>query len=89
MKYEDAFTDYEKMRYESAWKGFKYKDYGSMYEYILKRQGEINANFFLQRFSKRQKRVFCARIVYLHHPDSEKAKKGEKYFNKYKGEMII
>ena len=88
MNYEDAFTDYDKMRYESAWKGFKYKDYGPMYEYLMRRQGETNADFFLNRFTKAQKKCFCARVVYLFHPDKEKVLKAEKYYKIHKGEIL-
>lgn len=88
MKYEDTFTDFEKMKYEAGWQGYKYKNFGPMYEYLMKKQGDINANFFLQEFTKRQKRVFCARVVYLNHPIKENALKAEKYYNKHKGEIL-
>ena len=87
MKYEDMFTDWEKLRYEAAWKGFYFKDYGEMYAYIYRRLGEAQANYFTTLL-KKEKKVFCARLVYLHHPDKEKAKKGQLYYEKHKGDFL-
>lgn len=83
MEYEKAFTDFEKMRYESAWRGYKYKDYGMMYEYINKRLGNLDANFFMNQ-DKKWKRVFCARFVYLYHPEKEKQEEAKKFYERNK-----
>lgn len=88
MNYAEAFTDWEKRREEAAWNGFKYKDYSRMYEYIHKRVGTIDANYW-NSMEKSKKRLFCARIVYLHHSEEEKRKMAEKYLNKHKGEDDI
>lgn len=87
MDYEDFFIDYEKRRYEAAWDGFSTGNYGPMYSYINKKLGDIDANFFAAQ-TKRWKKVFCARIVHLYHPDKEKAEKATKYYNKHKGEIL-
>lgn len=87
MRYEEMFTDFEKMRYEAAWDGFKLGNYGPMYNYIVKRLGVAQANFF-ETLTKRQKKCFCARLVYLNHPDKEKAEKGRIYFEKHRGDFL-
>lgn len=86
MTYEDMFTDYEKLRYEAGWDGFKFGNYGPMYDYINKKLGVLDAEYFSKQ-NKRWKKSFCARIVYLYHPDREKGKKAEKYYKNHKGDI--
>lgn len=81
MKYEEAFTDYEKMRYEAAWDGFKAGDYSKMYAFIFKKCGLETAEYFLS-LKKKEKKLYCARFVYLYHWDKEKCEKAKKYLEK-------
>lgn len=85
MNYNEAFTDWEKRREEAAWLGLRYKDYSRMYSYIQQRIGTGQAETF-NGYSKATKRLFCARVVYLHSSDEEKRKKAKKYLEKHKGE---
>lgn len=87
MNYEETFTDFETMRVEAAWQGFKHKDYGMMYSYLNKRLGTTQANYF-QSLSKKEKRELCARVVYLYHPDKEKAEIAKKYYKKHLEDLI-
>ena len=81
-------VDYEKMRYEAGWKGFKNKDYGMMYEYLSIRGGYVLAEYFKNQSAK-YKRCFCARIVHYFHPDSEFKRKATKYYYKHRGEFEL
>lgn len=80
--------DYEKMRYEAGWKGFKEKDYGKMYEYLSLRGGVMLAEHFKKQ-DKKYKRCFCARIVHYFHPNSEYKKKATKYYYKHREEYQL
>lgn len=81
-------VDYEKMRYEAGWLGFKKKDYGKMYEYLSLRGGYLLAEHFKSQSAK-YKRCFCARVVHYFHPDKECKKKASKYYYKHKGEFEL
>ena len=80
--------DYNKMRYEAGWKGFKEKDYGKMYEYLSLRAGNMCAEFFKEQ-NKKYKRCFCARVVHYFHPNTDYKKKASKYYYKHKGEFEL
>lgn len=80
--------DYNKMRYEAGWKGFKEKDYGKMYEYLSLRAGNMCAEFFKEQ-NKKYKRCFCARVVHYFHPNTEYKKKASKYYYKHRGEFQL
>ena len=80
--------DYNKMRYEAGWKGFKEKDYGKMYEYLFLRAGNMCAEFFKEQ-NKKYKRCFCARVVHYFHPNPEYKKKATKYYHKHRGEFEL
>ena len=86
MGYEDMFTDFEKLRFEAAWDGFKFGNYGPMYDYIHKKLGILDAEFFAGQ-TKKWKKAFCARSVYLYHPDKEKGLKAKKYYDNHKGDI--
>lgn len=88
MKYSEAFTDWEKRREEAGWEGFKYKKFSSMYYYLQQRASTRVAESF-NSLTKRQKRLFCARVVYFHHSNTEMQEKAKKYLDKHKGEDDI
>ena len=81
-------VEYEKMRYEAGWLGFKKKDYGKMYEYLALRCGCLLAEHFKGQTPK-YKRCFCARIVHYFHPDEACKKKASKYYYKHRGEFEL
>lgn len=88
LDYEKNFIDWERRRDEASWDGFATKDYSRMYEYIFHRIGSIDANYF-NSLTKKEKRLFCARMVCLHHEDAEKRCKAKKFLDKHEGEDEI
>lgn len=80
--------DYERMRYEAGMKGFKFKDYGMMYEYLCIKGGSMLAEYFKSQ-NKKYKRCFCARIVHYFYPDTTEKKKASKYYYKHRGEFEL
>lgn len=85
MDYEELFTDYERMRYERAWDGFSTGNYSRIYEYISHRLGVTDADWFSVQ-SKAVKKLYCAKLVIRFHPEEEKRKKAQKYYDRHKGE---
>lgn len=76
--------EFKKERIEAATKGFEKKNYDKMLSFLGKWFGHNELMTFL-RYSKMEKRVFCARVVYLN-TDNEKLKKKA---NKWKGKCLI
>ena len=85
--YEKMFVDWEKRRYYSAYIGYSKGDFSMMYEYLHNRLGVLQANFFASQ-NKKWKKVYCARVVVLYHPNKEIVEKVKKYYEKHKGEIL-
>ena len=70
--------EFKKERIESATKGFIKKNYDSMLDFLQKWFGHSELMTFL-RYSKVEKRVFCARLVYFNTQDEKLKKKAYKW----------
>lgn len=87
MKYEEAFTNYEKMFIDAAKDGFFLKNYSAMYLFWCKKNGTDFANDWANKNSKLEKRLYCANILanYSQEPQvKEKAKEFIEKMNKKK-----
>lgn len=87
LSYEKMFVDWEKRRYDSAYIGYSTGNFSMMYEYLNNRLGNLQANFF-SNHSKKWKKVYCARLVVLYHPNKEIVEKVKKFYEKHKGEIL-
>ena len=72
---------FEKEREKAAIKGFKHKDYGLIVEFLHKWYGSEDMQLFLQ-MSKTEKRVFCARWVYINTTNEKLKIKAKKWKGK-------
>lgn len=79
--YEKMFTDWNKLRYEGAYLGFKKKDFSKMYFYISQRIGVEQAEYFNNQ-TKLYKRVYCAYVCYMFHPNKATQDEAFKYYKK-------
>lgn len=82
MKYEECFTDYEKMLHQGILDGFCNNQFQMLYEYLYKRKGAQFANDWMMR-KKASKKRFCAEMLLLYIEGNTKLKeKAQKYINK-------
>ena len=70
--------EFKKERIESATKGLIKKNYSLMLEFLKKWFGYNEVMTFL-RYSKVEKRAFCARLVYFNAEDEKLKKKAYKW----------
>ena len=81
MKYEETFTDFEKLR-EGAYRiGFFHNDFSYMYNYLAKAQGIQLANAFAD-LRKKDKKKYCAILMAKNDPMIENRTKALKYLEK-------
>lgn len=61
-RYEQTFTDFEKMLTQGALNGFMYKNFSTIYEYLYKRVGVDFANNWMMQ-DKNMKKKYCAEVI--------------------------
>ena len=82
MKYEELFTDYEKMLHQGILDGFCNSNFQTLYEYFYKRKGVSYANAWMMQ-SKIEKKKSCAELLLTYIEGHEALKdKAKKYINK-------
>lgn len=69
--------EFKKERLEAAVRGYSKKNYDLMLDFLQKWFGHNELMTFL-RYSKLEKRAFCARLVYFNTEDEKLKKKAKK-----------
>lgn len=85
MKYEELYTDYEKMLREGMLRGFLKNNFSTLYEYLYKRVGIEAANAWMLQ-NKKEKKLYCAKLIIEYIYDNESlCQSAQKFINKVEG----
>lgn len=85
--YENNFIDWELRLIKAGTEGFLYKSYSSIINYFTIKH-PMFVNTFMN-YTKLEKRVWCAQLVYYHTDDKKLKNKAFKYLCKKEGKTKL